>query len=163
MSGLSRPFYPSNIRLAPFALRCPWAAETMRIKEARMKWLATGGKWLLAILLAVLMVGPGSQKFTGSTWERMFRTWGYPDGFYLVIGAIEVVAGIGLLIPRVASFSALTLAAVMAGAAATQLLRGGRNGVGEIVFMLLLLGVAAMRWRDRLRMATPASRAAPAS
>src|SRR5687767_16019662 len=94
-----------------------------------MKALVTGGKWLLAVLLAVLMVGPGSQKFTSPTWERMFRTWGYPDGFYLVIGAIEVVGGIGLLIPKLASFSALTLAAVMAGAAATQLLRGGRNGV----------------------------------
>src|SRR5687768_7702104 len=126
-----------------------------------MKRLATAGKWLITILLAVVMVGPGSQKFTSPVWERMFRTWGYPDGFYLVIGAIEVVGGIGLLIPKLASFSALTLAAVMAGAAATQLLRGGRNGVGEIVFMLLLLGLAAVRWRDRLRLMPPAAKAAP--
>jgi putative oxidoreductase len=128
-----------------------------------MKRLATAGKWLITVLLAVVMVGPGSQKFTSPVWERMFRTWGYPDGFYLVIGAIEVVGGIGLLIPKLASFSALTLAAVMAGAAATQLLRGGRNGVGEIVFMLLLLAVAALRWRDRLRLTPPASSPAPAS
>jgi len=126
-----------------------------------MKTLATGGKWLLAALLAVLMVGPGSQKFTGPTWERMFRAWGYPDGFYLVIGAIEVVGGIGLLIPKVASVSALVLAVVMAGAAATQILRGGRNGVGELVFMMLLLGLAAIRWRDRLRLMPPAAKAAP--
>ena len=128
-----------------------------------MKRLATAGKWLISVLLAVVMVGPGSQKFTSPVWERMFRTWGYPDGFYLVIGAIEVVAGIGLLIPKVASVSALTLAVVMAGAAATQVLRGGRNGVGEVVFMMLLLAVAAIRWRDRLRLASPASTAAPAS
>ena len=32
----------------------------------------------------------------------------------------------------------------MAGAAATQILRGGRNGVGELVFMCLLLVVAAL-------------------
>jgi putative oxidoreductase len=127
-----------------------------------MRYLATGGKWLLAALLAVLMVGPGSQKFTSPVWERMFRTWGYPDGFYLVIGAVEVVAGIGLLIPKVASASALLLATVMAGAAATQLLRGGRNGVGEIVFMLLLLGLAALRWRDRLRLKPRPATVAPA-
>lgn len=127
-----------------------------------MKALATGGKWLLAVLLAVVMVGPGSQKFTSPTWERMFRAWGYPDGFYLVIGAIEVVGGIGLLIPKVASVSALVLAVVMAGAAATQILRGGRNGIGELVFMLLLLGLAAIRWRDRLRLMPPAPKAAPA-
>ena len=127
-----------------------------------MRYLATGGKWLLAVLLAVLMVGPGSQKFTGPVWARMFRAWGYPDGFHLVIGAIEVIAGIGLLFPKVASASALLLAIVMAGAAATQVLRGGRNGVGEIVFMLLLLGLAALRWRDRLRLTTrPATAPAP--
>ena len=43
------------------------------------------------------------------------------------------------------------LAIVMVGAAATQIMRGGRNGVGEIVFMCLLLVVAAVRWRDRIR------------
>ena len=127
-----------------------------------MRYLATGGKWLLTALLAVLMVGPGSQKFTSPVWERMFRTWGYPDGFYLVIGAVEVVAGVGLLIPKVASASALLLALVMAGAAATQLLRGGRNGVGEIVFMLLLLGLAKLRWRDRLRLTPRPASVAPA-
>ena len=128
-----------------------------------MRFLVTGGRWLLALLLAVLMVGPGSQKFTSLVWERMFRTWGYPDGFYLVIGAIEVIAGIGLLIPKVASASALALAVVMAGAAATHIWHGDRSGIGEIVFMLLLLGIAAIRWRDRLRLTAPASTPAPAS
>lgn len=117
-----------------------------------MKWLRIGGTWLLQVLLAVLMAGPGSQKFTSPVWERMFRTWGYPDGFYLVIGGIEVAGGIALLVPRVASYSAIVLAVVMAGAAATQILRGGRNGVGEIVFMVLLIAVAALRWKDRIRM-----------
>lgn len=128
-----------------------------------MKYLKTGGKWLLQVLLAIVMVGPGSQKFTGPTWERMFRTWGYPDGFYLVIGAVEVVAGIGLLIPRVASASAITLAIVMAGAAATHIIHGDRNGVGEIVFMSLLLVVAALRWRDRFRLTRRAPATAPAA
>ena len=120
-----------------------------------MKYLKIGGTWILTLLLAVLMAGPGSQKFTSPTWERMFRTWGYPDGFYLVIGAVEVTGGIGLLIPRIASYSAIVLAVVMIGAAATQILRGGRNGVGEIVFALLLCAIAAIRWRDRLRINRP--------
>lgn len=122
-----------------------------------MKYLKVGGTWMLTLLLAVVMVGPGSQKFTGPTWERMFRTWGYPDGFYLVIGAIEVVGGIGLLVPRLASYCAITLSIVMLGASATQVLRGGRNGVGEIVFALLLAAIAWIRWRDRWRIARPAA------
>ena len=116
-----------------------------------MRYLKVGGTWLLTILLTVLMVGPGTQKFTSNTWERMFRRWGYPDHFYLVIGAVEVAGGLALLVPRTASYSAIVLAVVMIGAAATQVLRGGRNGVGEIVFASLLLVLATIRWRDRMR------------
>ena len=119
-----------------------------------MKYLKIGGTWLLQLLLAMLMVGPGMQKFTGDTWERMFRRWGYPDGFYLVIGAVEVVAGIGLLVPRVTSYCAIVLSVVMLAASATQILRGGRNGVGEVVFAVLLALIAWIRWRDRMRTRT---------
>ena len=125
-----------------------------------MKYVRAGVTWLLQVLLAVVMVGPGSQKFTSPTWERMFRAWGYPDGFYLVIGAVEVVGGIGLLIPKVASYSAMVLAVVMAGAAATHIVNGDRNGVGEIVFMFLLIAIATLRWRDRMRV-TPAATPSP--
>jgi uncharacterized membrane protein YphA (DoxX/SURF4 family) len=122
-----------------------------------MKYLRIGGTWLLQLLLAVVMIGPGQDKFRSPNWERMFRAWGYPEGFYLVIGAVEVVFGIGLLIPKLASVSAMILAVVMAGAAFTQIFRStdGRNGVGEFVFMALLLVIAALRWRDRLRLRRP--------
>jgi putative oxidoreductase len=125
-----------------------------------MKYLKVGGTWVLTLLLAVVMVGPGSSKFTGRTWERMFRQWGYPDGFYLVIGAIEVIGGVALLVPRLASYSAILLSLVMVGAAATQILRGGRNGVGEIVFAVLLALIAVIRWRDRWRPKAPMTIAA---
>ena len=107
-----------------------------------MKYLKIGGTWILTLLLAVVMVGPGSHKFRGRRGSACSGIWGYPDGFYLVIGAVEVVGGIALLIPRLASYSAIVLSIVMVGAAATQLLRGGRNGVGEFVFALLLCGIA---------------------
>ena len=110
----------------------------------RAKWVAL---WIVQIFMAVVMFGPGLQKFTSPTWERMFRAWGYPDYFYLLIGAIEAVGGIALLIPRLASGSAVVLAVVMIGAAITQLTSGsGRNGVGEIVFAVLLALIAYARW-----------------
>jgi putative oxidoreductase len=125
-----------------------------------MKYLKIGGTWILSILLAVVMAGPGWQKFTGNTWARMFREWGYPDGFYLVIGAVELACGIGLLIPSVASYCALMLSVVMVGAAATHVVHGDRNGVGELVFAALLVVIALIRWRDRIRARTlvPAQR-----
>jgi putative oxidoreductase len=110
-----------------------------------MKRVGTVVLWIVSGLLAIVMVGPGMQKFTSPVWERMFRAWGYPDGFYLVIGAIEVIGGIGLLIPRVAFYSAATLSVVMIGAAVTQITQGGRNGVGEIVFATLLAIIAFAR------------------
>ena len=124
-----------------------------------MARLKTIGLWILTLALAVVMVGPGSQKFTSPVWERMFRTWGYPDGFYLVIGAIEVVCGLGLLVPRLASASAIILAVVMAGAAATQIAVGGRSGVGELVFMTLLCLVAYARWPGVVASIVPRSSA----
>jgi putative oxidoreductase len=102
--------------------------------------------WIVSILMAVVMVGPGIQKFTSPTWERMFRAWGYPDNFYLLIGAMQVIGGIGLLIPKTASASGLVLSVVMIGAAITQRMSGGRNGVVEFVFAALLLVIAYARW-----------------
>jgi uncharacterized membrane protein YphA (DoxX/SURF4 family) len=113
-----------------------------------MKTLQVVGVWVLQALMALVMIGSGIEKFTGPMWQRMFRVWGYPEHFYLVIGAIETVAGLGLLIPRVATPSAILLMVVMAGAAVTQITRGGRNGVGEIVFFVLL-GVVAYARRAR--------------
>jgi uncharacterized membrane protein YphA (DoxX/SURF4 family) len=128
-----------------------------------MKYLITGGKWLLQILLAFVMMVPGGiTKFTSPNWERMFRVWGYPDGLYLVIGAIELTGGALLLVPKLASYSAAMLMVVMTGAAATQILRGGRNGVGELVLVALLGVICVTRWRDRWRSRRSASSPAPA-
>lgn len=101
--------------------------------------------WLLQALMALAMVAPGVRKFTSPMWQRMFQAWGYPDGFYLVIGAIEVVAGVLLLVPRVATAAALVLMAVMLGAAVTQMTHG-RSGVGELVFLTVLAIIAYARW-----------------
>ena len=109
---------------------------------ARLKLV---GLWLMSALLALVMIGPGVQKFTSPVWQRMFRNWGYPEHFYLLIGAIEVVAGIGLLVPRLATPSAAILSVVMIGAAITQMTVGGRSGVGELVFAALLAVVAYAR------------------
>jgi uncharacterized membrane protein YphA (DoxX/SURF4 family) len=114
--------------------------------------LLRGGRallWILQGLMAVAMVGPGVQKFTGPMWQRMFQVWGFPDGFYLLIGAIEVVAGGLLLVPRVASAAALVLIVIMIGAAVTQMTHG-RNGIGELVFVTVLAIIAYARWPGAL-------------
>jgi uncharacterized membrane protein YphA (DoxX/SURF4 family) len=124
-----------------------------------MKHATAVATWLLQALLFAAMAGPGLQKFTSPVWQRMFRAWGYPEHVYLVIGAIEVLAGIGLVVPRLASASALTLMGVMAGAAVTQMMNG-RSGVGELVFLALLAWVAYERWPGILARPVARSQAA---
>ena len=41
---------------------------------------------------------------------RHFVTWGYPDWFRLVVGAIEVTSAVLLLVPRLAFFGAMGIA-----------------------------------------------------
>jgi uncharacterized membrane protein YphA (DoxX/SURF4 family) len=111
-----------------------------------MKRAGTVLVWVLSAFQAFVMIGSGIQKFTSPAWERMFRVWGYPDHFYIVIGVIEAACGLGLLVPRLASPCALTLACVMIGAAVTQITRNHGSGVGEIVFLTMLLIITYARW-----------------
>jgi uncharacterized membrane protein YphA (DoxX/SURF4 family) len=131
--------------------------------EVGMKRAGTVLLWVLAVFQSVVMAGSGIAKFTSPAWERMFRVWGYPDHFYLIIGGVETMCGIGLLVPRIASACAGILAAVMFGAAITQITHGSRNGVGELAFMTMLLVIAYARWPGVLvRRAHPAASRPPA-
>jgi uncharacterized membrane protein YphA (DoxX/SURF4 family) len=126
-----------------------------------MHKLRIGGVWLLQGLMALAMTGSGVQKFTSPAWERMFRVWGYPDGFYILIGVVETVCGLALLVPRLATPAAAALMVVMVGAGITQLTHG-RDGVGEFVFFTVL-GVVAFGRRaywTRRSGATPTQAAA---
>ena len=109
-----------------------------------MALVKTIALWLVQALMALVMVGPGVQKFTGPTWQRMFRVWGSPEHLYLLIGGIEVMAGLGLLVPKIATPSAVILMIVMIGAAITRMLHGA-SGVGELVFCTLLGIIAYAR------------------
>jgi putative oxidoreductase len=105
--------------------------------------------WLCQALLALMFVGAGSRKFTGSMWARMFARWGYPDHFYLVIGAAEVLAGLALLVPKTAAPAALVLIVIMIGAGVTHARFDEMHRLPQIVIMsALLAAVAYGRWAD---------------
>lgn len=80
-----------------------------------------------------------------SSTVKGFAHWGYPDWFRLVIGAIEIVAAILQLIPRLAFFGASALIVVMAGATYTHLVRATGEGAmaGMTVVLLVLLMLVA--------------------
>jgi uncharacterized membrane protein YphA (DoxX/SURF4 family) len=69
--------------------------------------------WLLQFLMAVGFVIIGIAKFGDPSWARNFARWGYPDGFYMVIGALEAAGGVALLVPRFTSYTAAVLGVIM--------------------------------------------------
>ena len=103
--------------------------------------------WIVQILLAAFYVLAASGKLMSRPqWIEMFRNWGFPDKFYLVIGALELVGAIGLLIPRTAGYAAAGLILLMIGAALTNLIHGdGLQVLRPLIFMVFLTLVVYLR------------------
>jgi putative oxidoreductase len=102
------------------------------------------GLWICQAALAVMFLFVGAAKFTSPLWARMFARWGYPDHFYLVIGAVEVAAGLALLVPRLAASAAAVLLVVMVGAGATHVIHDEQRRLPQIVVTSLMLGAVAL-------------------
>lgn len=121
-----------------------------------MAKLKTIARWFLQVLLGAMFVVLGVAKFLAPEWERNFARWGYPPGFHLVIGALEVLGGLGLLMPYLASYAAGGLMAIMVGAVLTHLLHDEmRRAAGPIPHFVLLGILALARWSQARRWYKP--------
>jgi putative oxidoreductase len=108
------------------------------------------GLWACQIALSTIFVFAGGAKFVSPAWPRMFARWGYPEHFHLLVGVVEVVAGLALLVPRSAPHAALVLIVVMIGAGLTHILHGEHQRLIQIILMSTLLAIVAWR-RARYR------------
>ena len=114
--------------------------------------------WTLQVLVGLLFVLMGVIKFVDPMWPRNFARWGYPDGFYMVVGVLEAVGGVLLLVPRFATYAAVLLVTVMAGAVTTHLVFGEtQRAPVPLVYLLVVALVGWLRRRSMQRL-----RAAPA-
>jgi putative oxidoreductase len=106
--------------------------------------------WIVQILAAAAFVAIGVAKFGSPEWARNFARWGYPDGFYMVIGALEIAGGLLLLLPKVTSYAATLLGVILVAAAATLALHHQPISPPTAwLVVMILLGVARRRraWR----------------
>jgi len=80
--------------------------------------------------------------------DALFESWGYPGAFRFVVGAVEMLGGVGLMIPMVTHRAAFVLIGVMTGAFFTHLFNAefGRLPI-NVAFALVLFGVARSRRR----------------
>ena len=116
------------------------------------------GLWVPTVLLGALFVMQGIMKLQpGSPWPSMFERWGYPAGFHWVVGAIELLGGLLLFVPRLAGYAAVALGTVMVGAFLTHLVHTEIPGIiATFVFasvLVMLARVRLTRWRSRAHVA----------
>src|SRR5438093_4142366 len=80
--------------------------------------------WAAAIFLAVAFVVIGISKVRGPSamrWGERFVHWGYPAGAERIVGVLEMLAGVGVLVPKLRRAAAATLFVLMIGALCTHL------------------------------------------
>jgi uncharacterized membrane protein YphA (DoxX/SURF4 family) len=108
--------------------------------------------WLFSLFIAFIMIQQGWAKFgADGRWARSFAEWGYPAWFRMLIGVVETGGSLALLVPPVAFYGALALAAVMVGATGTLLFDGrGVDAVTPIAYTVVLVWIAFERRGTRV-------------
>jgi len=112
--------------------------------------------WILRIVAAAAFLAAGSAKLAGvPMMVEIFDHIGIGQWFRLVAGLVEIVGGIGLLVPATAAFGGLLLAITMVFAVLTHLFVIGGSPAPAIV-LLLITGTVA--WLHRASIAVALGR-----
>ena len=102
--------------------------------------------WTISGLTALAFIGVGSGKLAGtSEMVELFDKVGLGQWFRYVTGLLEVVGGIGLLIPRYAFHAAVLLAVVMVGAVIAHVTLLGGSPAPAAVLLFLSGAIAFLR------------------
>lgn len=113
-------------------------------------------KWTIRILqglLAAAYLMFGFMKLSANPMqvEAFTTTYGYNLSFMYIVGAVELLAGIGLIIgfwkPRIAFFSAVIIVITMAGATLTHIRSDQGMSVAAFPIILLILALIVVRGR----------------
>jgi len=111
--------------------------------------------WAIAIVLAIVYVYAGVSKVGGpsaSGWAGRLARWGYPPNTRYVIGALEMLGGLGVLIPRWRRPAASVFVVVMVGALRTHAVHGELT---RLIPPLVLGGLAFLSYSSRTRPRRP--------
>ena len=103
--------------------------------------------WTLTLVLTAVFLVAGIPKLTGAdtVWLQAASMRSFPPFIRIVVGVVEVVCGLALLIPAVASYAAFCLAILMIPASITQLVSGEPGVYVPLLLLLMLLLVAWLR------------------
>jgi len=110
--------------------------------------------WILQVILAIIFIKAGFDKLHNLDGTlKMFGGLGLPAVLGAVVGAAELLGGIGLLIPRTVRPAAIGLIIIMIGALvmhATKIPGGIAGGAFAGALLLGLIVVALLRRPARM-------------
>jgi uncharacterized membrane protein YphA (DoxX/SURF4 family) len=107
--------------------------------------MKVGTQWTVQVLLAVVMISAGLAKLTSvDAMVRMFQEIGLGQWLRVLVGALEVVAGVLMFSNVYSAIGATIILMTMAGAILTHLFIIGGNalpalGLGFLAALLLAL------------------------
>jgi len=107
--------------------------------------------WALCVLITIAFLSAAFFKFIGAPMEvQAFNLFGLPLWFMYVIAVVEVVSGIGVLVPRYSAIAAALAACNMAGALVMHLTHG-QTAAAFVPFVLLVSSIAVVFLRGGIR------------
>lgn len=78
--------------------------------------------WFFQVLMGILyLIACSGKVISHPEVIQNFHNWGYPNGFYLIIGGLELLGGVLLFHPKSAGYASIILMAVMIGATMTHI------------------------------------------
>jgi uncharacterized membrane protein len=125
--------------------------NAMSIGRNTVITLPRAAVWACAIFLAVAFVAVGISKLEGPSamrWTERFVQWGYPANAQYVVGVLEILGGLGVLIPRWRRAAAATLVALMIGVLGTHAVNAE---FPRLIPPLVLGGLAFLMYSARPR------------
>ncbi len=97
------------------------------------------GTWVISILLGASFILAGWPKIMpNESMLNRFESWGYSANFTVLIGLLELAAGILVLIPRAAFYGAIVIVVLMLGAVYTHV----STQIGSPLFAIIYFGMA---------------------
>lgn len=126
-----------------------WPASTSTAPVNRSRTL-TVALWVVSVATAGMFLMAGWPKLAGAPeMVQLYDVLGVGQWFRYATGAIEVVSALALLVPAVALYGALALAATMIGATFTHLAIIGGSPALPLLLLAATSFIAWMRWIRR--------------
>jgi len=107
--------------------------------------------WAPTLLLALPLILAGVAKLSGvPAMHQSFNMMGLPEWFGYFIGALELLAGVGLLVPKWAALAATGMVPILLGAAYFHLAYAVPSAVPALILLLLALVIVKLRRKQAI-------------